>query len=180
RSEPLPLRAWSWHAPRLSIASARSVGKPTLLQDQTKLLAVDLRAGRHAHDGAGQCDIVAGANHRRERFLPFRGIVDRPRRERAEPAPLGEAKRGGDRVGVGKLERRRAVGLADPGRPQRRAEPALAIATAAQCARLGERVTRIVDIAERGEALRSRLDVRRPRAVPAALADLAPEIGGKL
>jgi len=81
------------------------------------LIGINIRSGRHGRDGSGEAERVPGADHRRDPLLalrPFDGLG----REGPDPAPLGEAQRGADRLGIGMRARRRTVGLVDAGEPQ--------------------------------------------------------------
>ena len=126
---------------------------------------------------------MTGAQHRRERLAPPIGIGGRGG-ERADAAAAGEGDRGLPRRRRAASSRAGAASvLVDPGGPQRLAYAPRAIAAPAERggARGGELA--VVDIAERGASFDQRLDRcpgRGPLARPAALLDLAREIGAQL
>ena len=73
-----------------------------------------------------------------------------------------------------------AVFLFDARMPKLLGQSPLAVATGAERPRLRQRICRIVDEAELCKAVRKLLEIRGGAAVPAALAQLAGEIGAEL
>src|SRR3954471_669040 len=160
-----------------------SVGKPTLVSGEPRALgdlsAIDLAAGRKADDLAGQREGMAGADHRRQRFLAVLVVARRRRGEGPEPPPFGESQRGGQRFAIGVVAGGFAVGLLDAGRAQLVDQPPLAVAAAAQRLRLGQCVGGIVDIALACEPRRNALEIGFEFAAPTPLPDFAGEVGSK-
>ena len=112
---------------------------------------------------------------------PFRAPADRPRRRRTgrscaarrSAAPPPRRRRAPRCARLGRIL------LVDPGGAQRRADPALAIAAPAERGGAGGGEGAVVDIAERRHPLDQRLDRRLAAPRPAALAQLAGEIGAR-
>ena len=122
---------------------------------------------------------MAGADHRRHRSLPLRA-------DRAPPWRTGRssaAARTAARIAPLRLRparaRRPPSSSAMPAMRQRLLDPPLAIAPPGQRPRLGQRKGAIVDIAQPHQPVRQRLEVGLAVAAPAALAQLAPQIGNQ-
>src|SRR5258708_304048 len=166
------------------LSPRRFVGKPTFKRQLTaalgKFLKVDVGAGREGDNGAGEAESMAGADHRAERFLPLFGIAYCRSGKGAEPAPFGEAQRGRDGLGLRMLPRCRAVLLRHSRRAQLLEHTPFAVAAPRQRLGLGQRIGRVVDIPLLGKAVGNAGEIGLARAVPAAFADLAREIGAQL
>jgi hypothetical protein len=163
---------------RFAINMGNCVGKPTLrLRSKSlpKVVDVDRSAGPQAGDFPGERERMAGADHRRDGLFALLRIGNR-QSVGADPAPLGESERGGERLGVGMAARFGRVFLADPGNAQFLSQPPFAIASSRKPLGFGERERGIVDIAELGKAVRELLEIGLASAFPAPLTELPGEI----
>jgi hypothetical protein len=158
------------------------VGKPTLhlinASAFPELVVVDLRSGREGGERAGKSEAMSGADHGGNPFVALPGIRG-GWSERSDSAAAGEADGRVDSLPVGVGVGFGAISLVDAGKAQLVLQPPLAVPTRAQGSRFPKRIRGIVDIAEGRQAV-GESRYTGIWAVPAALADLAGEIGAEL
>src|SRR6476659_7230607 len=107
-----------------------SVGKPTLCVDQAralaKLIEINFGAWFQVGYGSGKREIVSCANQCGNPSLPLCAIRSRARRKWAEPSPLREAKRRGNRFAQRMCVGRNPVVVRHAGIPKLLRKPPLA------------------------------------------------------
>ena len=170
--------------PRGPINICPSVGKPTLGQRSVDC-SREARRGRPRPPAQARRSRGPGANRARREpspRSPSRAASGRAALAANGPIRRRWAKRSAavDRLASACSRALCAVLFANPGDAQLLDQPPLAVTAAGQRPRLRQRESGVIDIAELGEPLGDRLEVRLPRAVPAALADLAREISAQL
>ena len=122
---------------------------------------------------------MAGADHRRQRLVRFFAVGGR-RRIGPEPFAPGKAKRRFLRSFAGMGARRSSVILLDPSCPKRLSHAPFAITPRAKDTRLRQSISRIVDEPCFRRPLDDLRDRRMAAACPAAFAQLAAKVIGKL
>ena len=122
---------------------------------------------------------MSGTDHRRNPFLALQALRGNAC-ERSQPAPLRKAQRRGDRFRLGVRVRGRAIRISNPGGAQLIREAPFAVAAHRERSRLAQRIGRVVDIAERREAVGQRLEIGLAVPAPPAFAELARQVGTQL